>query len=139
MDARALGSPLVLPSSGAMFPAMVEGGTNLQVTTTSMVSARMANARFTMKAVGPTSVPIILVWKSLLQTTNRLWSARHLLWRTEGEPDIVLFAQQTRPKVCSSAYTPPRWSVETDDTMQSQGHLEYLSQHVPENTVRTRQ
>ena len=67
MDARASGSPPILPLAGAVSLFMAGPGRNFQVIMISIVSARMANARFTMKAIDLASAFPILRRKALYE------------------------------------------------------------------------
>lgn len=67
MDARASGFPLVLPLVGAVSLVMAGPGRNFQVIITSIVSARIANARFTMNAVDLASAFLIRRRKALYE------------------------------------------------------------------------
>ena len=60
MVVRASGFPLIRPLVGVVSLGMAGPGKNFQVITTSIVSAKMANARFTMKAVDLASAFLIL-------------------------------------------------------------------------------
>ena len=60
MEARALGFPLILPSIGVVPSALAGAGRNFQVIIIRIVSARIANALFTMKAVDLKSAFLIL-------------------------------------------------------------------------------